>query len=52
MIRVNDHCVMIDGEMFYSEEQMIQLLDELNTLKQKMEKQNETQKSKNTQRAQ
>ena len=51
MIRINQNCVMVDGEMFYSEEQMVELLNEINTLKQEMEKQNETQKTENAERA-
>lgn len=45
MIRVNENCVMVNGKMFYSEEQMVQLLDEINALRKEREKQNETQKT-------
>lgn len=45
MIRVNENCVMVNGKMFYSEDQMVQLLDEINALRKEREKQNETQKT-------
>lgn len=45
MIRVNENCVMVNGKMFYSEDQMVQLLDEINALRKEKEKQNETQKT-------
>lgn len=44
MIRINENCIMVESKMFYSEEQMIELLNELNTLKQEMEKRDEKEK--------